>query len=72
MAPSRLDLLALTPQAIVWRGLVGDIVEVVTPGTGYGKYGEGYIRLSVTAADADVDEGLSRLSAWSRAQGARE
>ena len=28
---------------------------VVTPGTGYGKHGEGYIRLSVTAADADVD-----------------
>jgi len=44
---------------------------VVTPGTGYGKYGEGYIRLSVTAADADIDEGLSRLSAWSRAQGPR-
>jgi LL-diaminopimelate aminotransferase len=39
---------------------------VVTPGTGYGKYGEGYIRLSMTAADADIDEGLSRLSAWSR------
>jgi len=45
---------------------------VVTPGTGYGKYGEGYIRLSVTAADADIDEGLSRLSAWSRAQGAKK
>jgi LL-diaminopimelate aminotransferase len=45
---------------------------VVTPGTGYGKYGEGYIRLSVTAADADIDEGLSRLSAWSRAQGGKK
>jgi aspartate/methionine/tyrosine aminotransferase len=45
---------------------------VVTPGAGYGKYGEGYIRLSVTAADADIDEGLSRLSAWSRAQGGKK
>jgi LL-diaminopimelate aminotransferase len=44
---------------------------VVTPGTGYGKYGEGYIRLSVTAADADIDEGLSRLSAWSRVHGGK-
>lgn len=45
---------------------------VVTPGTGYGKYGEGYVRLSVTAADADIDEGLSRLSAWARGQGAKK
>lgn len=37
---------------------------VVTPGTGYGKYGEGYIRLSLTAPDADIAEGLARLSAW--------
>ncbi len=43
---------------------------VVTPGTGYGRYGEGYIRLSVTASDADIDEGLSRLLSWSRAGGA--
>lgn len=39
---------------------------VVTPGTGYGKHGEGYIRISVTAADADIDEGLERLLDWSR------
>jgi LL-diaminopimelate aminotransferase len=45
---------------------------VVTPGTGYGKYGEGYIRLSMTAADSDIDEGLSRLLAWSRSQGAKK
>lgn len=37
---------------------------VVTPGTGYGKYGEGYIRLSLTAPDDEIAEGLDRLSAW--------
>jgi LL-diaminopimelate aminotransferase len=37
---------------------------VVTPGIGYGQYGEGYIRLSVTTPDDRVDEGLRRLSAW--------
>ena len=37
---------------------------VVTPGTGYGKCGEGYVRVSLTASDADIEEGLARLSAW--------
>ena len=37
---------------------------VVSPGTGYGKYGEGYIRLSLTIADADLDRGLDRLTSW--------
>jgi LL-diaminopimelate aminotransferase len=38
---------------------------VVTPGVGYGKFGEGYIRLSLTTPDARVDEGLKRMAAWS-------
>ena len=37
---------------------------VVTPGTGYGKHGEGYIRLSLTIADDDLEVGLERLSSW--------
>jgi LL-diaminopimelate aminotransferase len=45
---------------------------VVTPGTGYGKCGEGYIRLSMTATDADIDEGLSRLLAWSQSGSAKK
>lgn len=45
---------------------------VVTPGTGYGKYGEGYIRLSLTAADSEIDEGLECLLAWSRSQAGRK
>jgi len=34
---------------------------VVTPGRGYGEYGEGYIRLSLTTPDDRVEEGLRRL-----------
>ncbi|OGO02485.1 MAG: LL-diaminopimelate aminotransferase [Chloroflexi bacterium RBG_13_54_8] len=41
---------------------------VVTPGTGYGRYGEGYIRLSLTAPDGEVAEGLARLSTWRRSR----
>jgi LL-diaminopimelate aminotransferase len=36
----------------------------VTPGVGYGTHGEGYIRLSVTVPDADLEEGLERLGKW--------
>ena len=45
--------------------LLNDLDMVVTPGTGYGPSGEGYIRLSLTTPDEKVDEGLRRLSAWS-------
>ncbi len=37
---------------------------VVTPGNGYGEYGEGYIRLSLTINDEDMEKGLARLSTW--------
>jgi LL-diaminopimelate aminotransferase len=35
----------------------------VTPGTGYGKSGEGYVRLSITQPDERLDEGIRRLLA---------
>ena len=34
---------------------------VVTAGNGYGPSGEGYIRLSLTISEEDLDEGLRRL-----------
>lgn len=37
---------------------------VVTPGTGYGKCGEGYIRLSLTMPDHRLEEAVARLSKW--------
>jgi LL-diaminopimelate aminotransferase len=48
--------------------LLEDIGVVVTPGVGYGKSGEGYIRLSLTIPDAALVKGLSRLSAWRSAK----
>ena len=38
---------------------------VVTPGNGYGQYGEGYIRLSLTIGDEDMERGLERLASIS-------
>ena len=37
---------------------------VVTPGSGYGEYGEGYIRFSLTLNDSDLDRGIDRLETW--------
>ncbi len=37
---------------------------VVTPGSSYGKYGEGYIRLSLTTPDEQVEKGCQRLESW--------
>ncbi len=34
---------------------------IITPGNGYGEYGEGYFRISITLADERIDEGLKRL-----------
>jgi LL-diaminopimelate aminotransferase len=42
--------------------LLDEAAVIVTPGNGYGEYGEGYVRLSLTLADDRVDEGLRRIA----------
>lgn len=42
---------------------------VVTPGVGYGKSGEGYVRISLTVPDVTLVKGLSRLAEWGRVKG---
>ncbi|MCD6359099.1 MAG: LL-diaminopimelate aminotransferase [Dehalococcoidia bacterium] len=44
--------------------LIEETSVVVTPGIGYGKYGEGYIRVSLTTQDEQLDKGLNRLRDW--------
>jgi len=44
--------------------LLEQVGIAVTPGVGYGKNGEGYVRLSLTIPDATLVKGLSRLSGW--------
>jgi LL-diaminopimelate aminotransferase len=44
--------------------LLEKVGVVVTPGTGYGKNGEGYIRISLTVPDAGLVKGLSLLAGW--------
>lgn len=48
--------------------LLDETGVLVTPGSGYGRYGEGYIRLSLTVPDDKVDQAVARLTAWHRSQ----
>jgi len=74
-----LGLRALKPKAslYVWAGLPAGVTDVefasrlieetavvVTPGTGYGQQGAGYIRISLTAPTERVEEAMNRLAAW--------
>ena len=74
-----LGLPVAVPQAslYVWAGvppgytsaelaarLLEEIDIVVTPGSSYGRYGEGYIRLSLTTPDDQVEKGCQRLESW--------
>jgi len=59
---------ARVPEGYTSVSFTNDLLEkvgvVVTPGIGYGKNGEGYIRLSLTISDAALAKGLSRLARW--------
>ncbi|MCD6568152.1 MAG: LL-diaminopimelate aminotransferase [Dehalococcoidia bacterium] len=46
--------------------LLDEINIAVTPGIGYGKEGDGYIRFSLTIPDDRLEEGISRLLSWRR------
>jgi LL-diaminopimelate aminotransferase len=48
------------------KKLLDEAGIAVTPGTGYGKEGEGYIRLSLTISDNRLEQGMDRLVAWHR------
>jgi len=51
------------------KKLLDEAGIAVTPGIGYGKEGEGYIRLSLTISDDRLEQGMDRLLAWHRRRG---
>lgn len=44
---------------------LSEIGVVLTPGLGFGPGGEGWFRISLTAADEDIAEGARRIGQWS-------
>ena len=82
-ALDRIGLEATAPKAslYIWAKIpagytsvefTADLLEqvgvAVTPGTGYGQNGEGYVRLSLTIPDASLVKGLSRIAGWRNTQ----
>ncbi len=61
---------AKVPEGYTSVDFASDLLErvgvVVTPGIGYGKNGEGYVRLSLTIPNGGLVKGLSRLTEWHR------
>jgi LL-diaminopimelate aminotransferase len=59
---------ARVPQEYTSMGFTKKLLDeagiAVTPGTGYGNQGEGYIRLSLTVADDRLEQGMNRLLDW--------
>ena len=59
---------AKVPEGYSSVDFTADLLEqvgvAVTPGIGYGRNGEGYVRLSLTIPDAALVKGLSRLAGW--------
>lgn len=52
--------------------LLDEAGVVVTPGTGYGKAGEGYVRFSLTLQDDRFMEGIRRITAFSKGISSRK
>jgi LL-diaminopimelate aminotransferase len=46
------------------KKLLNEVGIAVTPGTGYGKEGEGYLRFSLTIPDDRLEKGANRLLSW--------
>ena len=46
------------------KKLLDEAKIAVTPGIGYGKEGDGYIRFSLTISDDRLEQGTKRLSSW--------
>jgi LL-diaminopimelate aminotransferase len=48
------------------KRLLDEAGIAVTPGIGYGKEGESYVRFSITISDDHLERGINRLLAWHR------
>jgi LL-diaminopimelate aminotransferase len=66
--PAGLYVWAQCPPGYTSTKFAEDLLEqtgvVVTPGAGYGPNSDGYIRLSVTVTDDQLEKGLKKIASW--------
>lgn len=60
----RLGLLSVQ----VAERLLNEAAIAMVPGSAFGDYGEGFLRMTIAAADADIVEGVSGFLEWAEAQ----
>lgn len=47
------------------RRMLEEIDVLVTPGSGFGRSGEGYVRFSLTSSNERIEEAAARIQGWS-------
>jgi LL-diaminopimelate aminotransferase len=56
------------PEGYTSESFTEDLLDqcglVVTPGSGYGAHGEGYVRFSITLSDRLFQKGIDKLASW--------
>lgn len=56
------------PSLQICEQILEDVGVGLVPGSAFGKQGEGFIRMSITASDEDVETGFRRILDWSSQQ----
>jgi aspartate/methionine/tyrosine aminotransferase len=54
--------------AEVCERLLEEAGVALVPGSAFGEYGEGFVRMSIAASDEDVEAGFRRIVAWAERQ----
>ena len=52
------------PSVAVCEGILEAAQVGLVPGSAFGEQGEGFVRMTIAASDADVAEGFRRILAW--------
>ena len=60
-----LDLRALRmPSVEICERILEEAGVGLVPGSGFGPQGEGFVRMTIAASEADVEEGFTKIIAW--------
>jgi aspartate/methionine/tyrosine aminotransferase len=64
-----LDLRKLKiPSTEICRKILDEAGVGLVPGTAFGAQGEGFVRMTIAASDADVEEGFRAIMDWAERQ----
>ncbi len=56
------------PSLEICERLLEEELVGLIPGSAFGEYGEGFLRLATSSADADVEAGFRKIVAWAERQ----